>query len=179
MTRKPEPGAADPAAAGQPIGGGRRRRPEPTPAQRALGLLVRREHSRRELERKLEARGIDRDDAVAAVERMAAEGWQDDVRFATSMARSRAASGRGPLHIRAELRSHGLDSGTVETAMAGLAESGEDDWLANARALVERRYGGGCANDPALRRKAADFLCRRGFDAATAHAAARLEDSDS
>ena len=179
MTRTPEPGTPPGAeAADRPAGAGRRRRPEPTPAQRALGLLVRREHSRRELERKLEARGVDRDDAVAAVERMAAEGWQDDLRFATSLARSRAASGRGPLHIRAELGSHGLDAGTVASAMASLADSGDDDWLANARALVARRYGEGCATDPALRRKAADFLYRRGFDAATANAAARLDDSD-
>jgi SOS response regulatory protein OraA/RecX len=34
------------------------RRPEPTPAQRALALLVRREHSRPELARKLRARGM-------------------------------------------------------------------------------------------------------------------------
>ena len=32
----------------------RRRRPEPTPTQRALGLLTRREHSRTELQAKLD-----------------------------------------------------------------------------------------------------------------------------
>ncbi|MBD4910917.1 recombination regulator RecX, partial [Xanthomonas citri pv. citri] len=35
-----------------------RRFKEQTPVQRALGLLVRREHSRKELNRKLLARGI-------------------------------------------------------------------------------------------------------------------------
>src|SRR5262245_56659370 len=48
----------------------RRPRPEPTPTQRALGLFVRREHSRRELTRKLTARGVERDDAVAAVDKL-------------------------------------------------------------------------------------------------------------
>ena len=55
---------------------------EQTPVQRALGLLVRREHSKKELNRKLQARGIEPEAAQAAVERLAGEGWQDDVRFA-------------------------------------------------------------------------------------------------
>ena len=145
-------------------GRSRRRRPEPTPAQRALGLLVRREHSRKELADKLAARGIARDEAEAAVERMAAEGWQDDARFAASLARARAMSGYGPLRIRAELATHGLDEAMVAAAFEALAEAGDDDWAARARALVQRRFGDGLAGDFARRRKAADFLLRRGFD---------------
>src|SRR3546814_9963866 len=76
----PEHGSGTPADEGRR----KRRRLEPSPAQRALGLLVRREHSRKELANKLAARGVAREDAEAAVERMAAEGWQDDARFATS-----------------------------------------------------------------------------------------------
>ena len=81
----------------------RRPKSEPTPTQRALGLLVRREHSRRELTRKLTARGVERDDAVAAVDKLEAAGWQDDSRFAESLVRSRATNGYGPVRIRAEL----------------------------------------------------------------------------
>ena len=47
-----------------------RKRQEPTPTQRALGLLVRREHSRKELTRKLAARGVDPDAAMAAVDKL-------------------------------------------------------------------------------------------------------------
>jgi regulatory protein len=151
----------------------KRRRPEPSPAQRALGLLVRREHSRKELARKLAARGVDRAEAVEAVERMAAAGWQDDGRFAASLARSRAVAGHGPLRIRAELATHGLDAEAVASAFAALAESGEDDWAASARDLVRRRFGPGFAADPAKRRKAADFLVRRGFDGDAVRAAMR------
>lgn len=153
----------------------RKRRPEPTPAQRAMGLLVRREHSRRELVRKLEARGVAGDEAEATVARMAEAGWQDDSRFAAGLARSRALSGYGPLHIRAELSSHGLDGDTIQAAFEALAEAGEDDWRAQARGLVERRYGTGVADDLALRRKAADFLFRRGFDGDTVRAATRFD----
>ncbi|MFT4257465.1 MAG: recombination regulator RecX [Pseudoxanthomonas sp.] len=135
------------------------RRSEPTPAQRALGLLVRREHSRKELARKLAARGIEADEARAAVERMAAEGWQDDARFAEFLVRNRAASGYGPLHVRAELGTHGLDREAIVTAM----ETFDGDWLEAARDLIRRRFGEAGPKDVAQKRKAADLLSRRGF----------------
>lgn len=154
------------------------RRPESTPAQRALALLVRREHSRPELTRKLLARGIGVEEAAAAVEKMAAAGWQDDTRFACSLARTRAANGYGPLRIRAELNSHGLGGESLAAAFAALAETGEDDWPARARDLVQRRFGVSCASTPALQRRAADFLARRGFDGDSVRAALRVEPED-
>ena len=154
------------------------RRPESTPAQRALALLVRREHSRPELTRKLLARGIGAEEAAAAVEKMAAAGWQDDTRFACSLARTRAANGYGPLRIRAELASHGLGAESVTAAFAALAETGEDDWRARARDLAQRRFGVSIARTLALQRKAADFLARRGFDGDSVRAALRLEPED-
>jgi regulatory protein len=159
---------------GNPDGRRKRRRPEPSAAQRALGLLVRREHSKKELERKLVARGVDQQEASSAVARMAAEGWQDDVRFAASLARARAASGYGPIRIRVELETHGLDEQVVCRGLAALAEDGRDNWTAQARDLVQRRYGSDIPRDLALRRKAADFLLRRGFDGDTIRAATRV-----
>jgi regulatory protein len=152
---------------------GRARR-ESTPAQRALALLVRREHSRPELTRKLLARGIEPAEASAAVAKMTAAGWQDDIRFACSLARSRAAGGNGPLRIRAELASHGLDESVVAAAFAALAEAGEDDWQARARELVRRRFGPDLGLLP-VQRKAADFLLRRGFDGDCVRRAVRLD----
>src|SRR3546814_4711491 len=93
-----------------------------------------------------------------------AEGWQDDSRIATSLARMRAGSGYGPIRIRAELGTHGLDEVAIVQAFAALAEAGEDDWRRQARNLVRRRFGDDFTRDLALRRKAADFLLRRGFD---------------
>jgi len=147
----------------------RKRRPEPTPAQRALGLLVRREHSRKELTRKLTARGVDAAEAVAAVERMSSEGWQDDARFAEFLVRSRAANGYGPAHIRAELAMHGLDRETIAAAM----DAFDGDWLVIARNLVRRRFGEAGPRDAAQRRKAGDLLVRRGFDGDSIRAALR------
>lgn len=152
----------------------RRKRPELTPVQRAIGLLSRREHSRRELTRKLKVRGIEGDAAKAAVDRLAREGWQDDTRFAQSLVRNRSASGYGPLHIRAELGTHGLDREAITAAMATF----DGDWAANARDLVRRRYGAEALADLSARRKAADLLARRGFDADTIRAATRYDPED-
>lgn len=139
----------------------RKRRPDPTPTQRALGLLTRREHSRKELARKLQAKGVAREDADRAIDRLADAGWQDDARFAESLARMRANAGYGPIHIRAELGTHGLDADAVRTALDAI--EAEHDWSANARDLVRRRFGAPQGLDLARRRKAADFLLRRGF----------------
>jgi regulatory protein len=146
------------------------RRRDYKPAQRALALRVRGEHSRPELIRKLLARGIAAEDAAAAVEKMAGAGWQDDTRFACSLARTRAGHGYGPLRIRAELASHGLGSETIAAAFAALAETGEDDWPARARALVERRFGANPGGGTDLRRRIHDFLVRRGFDGVSVRA---------
>ena len=167
---EPPPDDDKPAATAAP---GKRRRPELTPAQRALGLLVRREHSRKELTRKLTARGIEAEDAQAAVERMTAEGWQDDARFAELLVRSRANNGYGPVRIRAERGMHGLDRDTVVAAM----EAYDGDWTENARDLARRRFPGRL-DDRAIQRKAADFLLRRGFSGDQVRAAVRLDDDE-
>lgn len=152
----------------------KRRISEQTPVQRALGLLVRREHSRKELTRKLEARGIENEAAVAAVEKLSEAGWQDDTRFAENLVRIRANTGYGPFHIRAELGTHGLDSDQVAAAM----DTFEGDWGENARDLVRRRFGEAGPQELPQRRKAADLLARRGFDGDTIRRATRYDPDD-
>lgn len=157
----------------RPAKPGKRRR-EQTPLQRALGLLVRREHSRRELARKLKARGLDAEAVDAAVSRLADEGWQDDTRFAETLVRNRASGGYGPLHIRAELGTHGLDGDAIEAALATF----DGDWAENARDLVCRRFGPEGPQELAQRRKAADLLARRGFDGGCIRSATRYDPED-
>src|SRR5580765_3027630 len=135
-------GAAAEGASSRPR---RRTRPEPSPAQRALGLLVRREHSRKELLQKLTIRGVPVADADAAVARMVSEGWQDDGRFAESLVRSRTMSGHGPRRIRAELETHGLDADQARAALEGM----ETDWVAQARDLIRRRHPAALEGDRA------------------------------
>lgn len=164
----------DAEAGTRPAGRRKRRRPEPSPEQRALGLLVRREHSRKELTRKLRWRGVDADAADAAAQRMQDAGWQDDARFAESLVRSRGFSGHGPIRIRAELGTHGLQRELIETAL----EAFEGDWVQIARELVRRRHGRDLAEDRTRQRKAAELLIRRGYTADQIHAATRFDPDD-
>ena len=142
-------------------GGRKRKTRELTPLQRALALLVRREHSRKELARKLGERGIDTEAALAAVDKLADDGWQSDGRFAEMLVRTRVAHGQGPVRIRAELGTHGLDQESIEAALGGF----EGSWTEAALEVARRRFDLDLmSTDVALRRKVADFLYRRGFD---------------
>ncbi|QNP40322.1 regulatory protein RecX [Lysobacter solisilvae (ex Woo and Kim 2020)] len=149
----------------------RRKARELSATQRALGLLTRREHSRTELTRKLASRGMDAGEVETAVANLARDGWQDDARFAESLMRARASSGHGPIRIRAELATHGLDREAITAAL----DTFHGDWAEIASDLVRRRYGPVAAFDLNQRRKAADFLLRRGFDAAAIRAATRAD----
>ena len=144
-------------------GSRKRKQRDLTPLQRALALLVRREHSRKELTRKLAERGIENEAASAAVDRLTGDGWQSDARFAEMLVRTRVANSQGPVRIRAELGSHGLDRDAIEAAMATF----DGSWRQIAQDLASRRFGPDFISDLAHRRKAADFLYRRGFDGET------------
>jgi regulatory protein len=152
--------------------------PKPPDAyNKALGLLVRREHSQRELKRKLGAKGADPADTEAALETLSRQGYQDDARFAEMLVRTRIGGGYGPLRIRAELGTHSIPSDVINLVLA----EAEPDWPALAAIALRRRYAGRPPRDRADSLKRAHFLHRRGFDAASARAAtaASFEVSDS
>ena len=136
---------------------------KPSAYSKALGLLARREHSRRELRQKLDRGGYARDEAGAALDRLGEQHYQDDERFAEVLIRSRSAQGYGPMRLRAELKSHGLSDARIRS----LLEAVDTDWTASATAQLRRRYGSAGAADPAERAQRAQFLLRRGFPAAT------------
>lgn len=151
-----------------------KRKPQPSAYQRALGLLVRREQSRKELSRKLKARGIEDEETLTTLDVLARQDFQNDARFAEALARTRAAAGYGPVRIRAELGSHGLGRDSIEAALVTC----EIDWAESARRLSERRFGRQDLSDPAVRRKAVDFLLRRGFEQKTAYSLIRGRRTD-
>lgn len=129
--------------------------PPPGAYEAALGLLSRREHSRRDLTRKLARRGIDAAAAGDAIDRLAGAAYQSDRRFAESLVRQRVAQGYGPRHVQAELGTHDIPSDTVRELLD------DPDWDAVAHDLVARRLRD--PTDPDARRRAAGLLQRRGF----------------
>lgn len=167
-----QPGCGDVAVSSSALS--RRRRPELSPTQRALGLLTRREHSRQELTRKLTIRGVEANDAQAVVDKLAKAGWQDDVRFAELLVRSRANTGYGPVRIRAELATHALSAEIIAAAVGGF----EGDWYCNALSVLRRRHPAALDGDRVAQRKAADFLLRRGFGMDQVMAALRSNPDD-
>ncbi len=127
--------------------------------ERALGLLARREHSQQELTRKLLERGLPDELVRETVAQLATEGLLSNARYADAITRTRLQQGHGPRRIQAELRQRGL--GADEIAAAAAAEV--TDWVAQARAARERRFG---PRLPASQKECvrqARFLAGRGF----------------
>lgn len=139
--------------------------------EKSLALLARREYSRSELEARLVRDGYDRQETGAALDRLAAEHYQSDQRFAEMLVRNRIAQGYGPRRLQAELRTHGIDDRRIQD----LLEGAEVDWARSAMAQLQRRYGDAAAPGFEQRAKRAQFLLRRGFDAATVNRVTRVD----
>jgi len=133
---------------------------DPVAARKAaMDLLARREHSRRELLRKL-GRRFAPQVLEGALEQLARDGLQSDVRFAEAYVRQRSERGYGPLRLVRELRERGIDSGLADRAVAGA----DCDWARLARGVAEKKFG---AEPPGDRKELARrlrFLHYRGFD---------------
>jgi regulatory protein len=151
MPMKRRPGPDDPA------------KPKRSAYDKALGLLARREHSRKELKTKLRQGGYEGEETTNAIDRLGEQHYQDDDRFAEVLLRSRISQGYGPMRLRVELKSHGLADARIRELM----DEAEVDWDTSAAAQLRRRYGGAGTSDPAERNRRAQFLLRRGFAAAT------------
>lgn len=152
---------------------GRSSKPQKSPYEQALSLLARREHSRRELAQKLERKGQAREAVVEALDQLLAEGYQSDERFGEMLVRSRISQCYGPVRIRAELRSHGLDDRLVEALLADAGQ--QTDWSKLAEAALHHRYGDAVSDDFVECSKHAGFLQRRGFPADIARRASSLD----
>ena len=138
----------------------------------ALDLLARREHSRRELERKLAARGFPEESVATALDALEESGELAAARFTESFIRSRVAKGQGPARIRAELAERGIDR---EQAAALLRAAGID-WAAVASSVRGKRFGAERPTDFKERARQARFLEYRGFDSGQIGSALRSGD---
>jgi regulatory protein len=128
--------------------------------QTCLRLLARREHSQKELLDKLALRGFGRDEVEPVIHEMAAQNWQNDVRYTECYVRQRVASGYGPIRIRYELQQRGIN----ETNLDEQAEEQggwqnllmdvycrkyddqkslmQNEWLKRSRFLQQRGFSG-------------------------------------
>ena len=132
-----------------------------SPRHVAMDLLSRREHSRRELIRKLAARGFSEEECENAVELLALEGLQSDQRFTESFVAARVGRGNGPVRIRHELEQRGISSDVVDQC---LVES-QTDWQDLARTVRRKKFGSDLPAEYKEKARQARFLQQRGFTA--------------
>jgi regulatory protein len=127
-----------------------------------LRLLMRREHSQKELLSKLTAKGFHKDDILPVITELAEQGWQSDTRYAESYTRHRLKKGYGALAIAHELKQNGITDFDIDAVLFDVA----DDWLSLIKQVYEKKY----ADDKKLslpeRAKRTRFLSQRGFNSA-------------
>lgn len=124
-----------------------------------LRLLARREHSQKELLNKLLLKGFDKDEILAVIDELAAQGWQSDSRYAESYARSRVQKGYGPLVVAYELRQNGADAVNLDDIARKIAGS----WMDLLEQVYIKKYGHDVLLDRNEWAKRSRFLMQRGF----------------
>jgi regulatory protein len=130
---------------------------QPSLKGRALRLLSGREHSRAELERKLQRFEEEPGSLALALDDLQAKGFISEQRVVESVLNRRAAK-LGASRIQQELQVKGLDRQVVSDAVAELRSTE----LARARAVWQKKFEHPPA-DAAERAKQMRFLASRGF----------------
>jgi regulatory protein len=127
----------------------------------AMNLLARREHSFKELQRKLLRRFEDADIVESQVRRLADENLQCDKRFAESFVRQGVLKGHGPVRVRQDLRQRGIAEAECESAIAVC----EVDWttLAEEVEVFAKKFGALVSGDLKEKARRARFMQYRGF----------------
>ena len=151
---------------------------KPTSAyQKALDLLSRRDHFRRELVEKLRHRGFPDDEIDAALGRCEDLGLVDDQKLAARFVEVRAATrGWGPHRLAAELQHRGVSAADAERNAHLTPEMAEEAMKAALR-RIELRAPEGWWRDGQRRARMVSSLITRGFETDIAIAAVnRLAD---
>lgn len=129
--------------------------------ERALYLLERRNHSKKELTDKIARTAASREAAQAAAEKMEELGLIDDRAFARDYARELFLRKRyGPGRVRQELRLKGIDSQVIDELLEEYGD--EDRSLENIQAVLDRKYAD-WREDERVRRRAFAALQRMGY----------------
>lgn len=121
---------------------------------KALKMLVRREHSVLELEQKLTLKEFGDEEIKESIQLLQEQGFQSDERFTEAFIQMRFNQGKGPVKIKGELRQRGIHSFDLS----------QYDWF--ELALVEKIKKYGEENPDELKEisKQKRFLQSRGFD---------------
>ncbi|MFK3663422.1 recombination regulator RecX [Scandinavium sp. NPDC088450] len=136
---------------------------------RAIRILAMRDHSEKELRRKLVAPVLTKngpepidappEDVDKVVAWCLESNYLDDARFTRQFIASRSRKGYGPARIRQELNQKGISRSDIDQAMFDC----EIDWLQLAREQAQRKYGEPLPTAFAEKVKVQRFLLTRGY----------------
>ncbi|MFI4937179.1 MAG: regulatory protein RecX [Candidatus Berkiellales bacterium] len=139
--------------------------------EKAIALLARREHSRRELQQKLTQRGY----AFAAIDDLLNEleksGLLNEDRFIGSIIRTYRSRGMGPLKICVELQKRGIDRSRI----VAHEEWHGSSWDETAIAVRIKRFGELLPSSMIQKMQQIRFLQQRGFTQDQIHVALKCE----
>lgn len=127
--------------------------------EKAIELLSRREHSRRELFYKLKQRGYAEQEIDLAIDELIQKDWQSDFRFAESFIRARQLKGQGSVKISYELK----EKGVADDLIAQLINEQDDVWMQLIARARNKRYGEAMPLTLEEKLKQKKFLVSRGF----------------
>ncbi len=123
-----------------------------------MDFLSRREHSSREIFKKLSPRVESKELLEEEIEKLKADGLLSDERFAESYFQSRKNRGYGPLRIRNELKQRGVGDQIFYPL------SNEIEWSELALEALKKKVSGDMPTETKEILKLKRFLNYRGFD---------------
>ena len=144
--------------------------PPPSLRTRALKALARREHSRQELQAKLQPHAEDPAEIGPLLDDLEKRGWLSEARFVeqlTTVRRRRFGAAR----ILHELREQGVSEAALAAAQSRL----RDGEVEAARAVWKKKFGS-LPTTLEQRAKQARFLASRGFSAEAVRTVLRSEE---
>jgi regulatory protein len=140
----------------------------------ALRLLAMKDCSEQQLETKLRDKLVGDAEILAAVERLKADGYLDNARFAASKTRSLTGRGKGPRFISGQLKQAGVSQDDSQAA----AVDADTDWLDQAKQALMRKFRDEPIADKKDWARRARFLLARGFTNQIACKALKIEPNE-
>lgn len=123
----------------------------------AVNMIASRPLSKKELQKRLQRKGSDEEDARAAVAWLEGMGAVNDAAYAASLVRHYSTRGYGTGRIREELQRRGVPRDLWDDALEERSDSAE-----MLDALIRKKCKGDL-DDPKERKRVCDALLRRGF----------------
>lgn len=133
---------------------------------RALNLLAFRARSARDLQRRLEQKGVTRERAERVIAKLRDLGLVDDADFARQLTRSKLSAGTSRRRVHQELFKRGVSREVADAAVEQVTEDEGLDDDASIERVARKKWRTLAELDTVTRRRRLyGFLARRGFDA--------------